>query len=415
MQTLRSLISVVLLTAVFAGQSWAQDIDAPVTVTSRNRADYDATGLPTGGLRLYPTLALEFLSNSNVLATKDGEISDFAVLVKPGFEFRSDWTRHAFAVGADATIARYDDLDSEDYDDYALWTRGLWNFSNARLTGGLRYDDAHEPRTSPNARLGLELTEFSTGSLNLAYHYQPARFFVQPKLRHRQLEYDSTPTPDGVIDNSDRDRDSTELSLRLGYDVSPDYSVFAEARSTQVDYDQPIDNDGFVRDSDGFQLVFGSLIGLSDMVFGELHVGYLDWEYDDPRFAPTDGFTFGADITWNISQLTTLNVNGSQGIRATTVRGSSGIDQTRLGARVDHELLRNLVLSLNVSSSEDDFHDIDRNDDVFGAKLGGRYLMNRNLNLDFGYEYASRDTKPVADRRNEFDIDLFFVRINGQL
>jgi len=393
----------------------AQAIEEPVTVNTRERPGYDAIGIPVGGLRLFPELQLGLRHDSNILATPDNEVSDRIVDYRPGVALRSDWTRHEFAVGADIDAARFEDNGNEDYTDTSIWTRGALDFSDARLSGFVRYQDAHEPRTSPDARRGVSPTEFAVWTATLGYDYQPARFFLHPRLRYRELEFDSIRTPAGAaIDNSDRDRSRTEIAVRAGFEVSPDYIVFSEASSTSLDYDRTPDNDGFDRNASGAELDVGALFRLTGKMFGEISVGYLEWSYDDSRFSDVNGSTFGADITWNITPLITLNIDGDQQIRATTVNGASGIDQTRFGIQADYELLRNLILSASADSREDEFQNIQRTDDIVGTSLGGRYLMNRYLSLDIGYRFDSRETSP-AGAGDEYDIETLYVRINGQL
>ena len=47
--------------------------------------------------------------------------------------------------------------------------------------------------------------------------------------------------------------------------------------------------------------------------------------------------------------------------------------------------------------------------------MGGRYLINRRLSLEFGYLDESRDTSPRGDGGNEYDDDILFIRLIGRL
>ena len=101
-------------------------------------------------------------------------------------------------------------------------------------------------------------------------------------------------------------------------------------------------------------------------------------------------------VTWNVTGLTTLIFSGSRRIDSTTIVGASGIDTTEFGFQADHELLRNLILNFDATVANEDFNGIDRDDDLKRFLVGGKYFMNRYLNLEFGYIYRDRDTSPAT-------------------
>jgi hypothetical protein len=56
--------------------------------------------------------------------------------------------------------------------------------------------------------------------------------------------------------------------------------------------------------------------------------------------------------------------------------------------------------------TRDDFRGIDRTDNTYRARLGARYLLNRNLSVDVGYDFATRDSDV-----NGADYDRHIVRL----
>jgi len=144
-------------------------------------------------------------------------------------------------------------------------------------------------------------------------------------------------------------------------------------------------------------------------------VGYIRRDYDAQRFRKVDGPILGGDLTWNISGLTTLQLSASRLIKSTTIVGAAGITDTGLGLEVDHELLRNLILSFNISANNEDFEGVDRSDDIFRAGLEGTYMMNRTLHFRFGINFLQRDTSPQDSGGLEYDIRRIFIAIQGQI
>ena len=60
---------------------------------------------------------------------------------------------------------------------------------------------------------------------------------------------------------------------------------------------------------------------------------------------------------------------------------TSGFFATAAALRVDHELLRNVLLNAQVGYEQDDFVGVDAKSKILRYSAGGRYLVNRNLGL----------------------------------
>ncbi len=404
-----------LICITISGVAVAQKLERENTVSDRARPGLDADGIPLGGFRFFPAVGLGVVHNDNVFATSDFEQSDLATVVHPELKLTSESSRHRAAIGADADLARYSDFDGEDYDDFDIYALGGVEIGTGRVQAELRHSDKHEERTSPDDARGVNPTEFTIDKIAGAYTWKPGRWMTKVDAGYRKMEFDDTATLTTPIDNADRDRSATELGFRLAREMSPSYALYAEVQGDQIEYEQQFDRDGFERSSDGFNAVVGAVLDFSGQTFGEVFGGYLRRDFDDARFSTADGPTFGGRVTWNVTGLTTLMFSGSRGIDATTIVGASGIDTTKFGFQADHELLRNLVLNLDLSFANEDFEGINRDDDLKRFLVGGQYFMNRYLNLEFGYIYRDRDTSPANSGGREFEMNQFFVRLAGQL
>jgi len=404
-----------LICVTVSGAAMAQKLERENTVADRARPGLDADGIPLGGFRLFPEVGLGVFHKDNIFATKELEQSDWATVLQPELTLVSESSRHRAAIGARGDIARYNDFDNEDYDDFDIYAKGGFDIGNGRLEAELRHSDQHEDRTSVDDARGVEPTRFTVDEIDGAYTWKPGRWITRVDGGYREFEFDDTATLTTPINNSDRDRSVGEIGFRLGREMSPAYALYGEVRGKQIEYDQQFDNDGFERSSDGFRAVAGALLDFSGQTFGEVFVGYMNQEYDDPRFGEQDGPTFGGKITWNITRLTTLIFSGDRRIDSTTIVGAAGIDTTEFGFQADHELLRSLVLSLDITLANEDFNGIDRDDDLTRIMVGGKYFMNRYLNLEFGYIYRDRDTSPKNSGGRDFEVSQILVLLTGQL
>jgi hypothetical protein len=389
--------------------SAAQELAANETVADRHRPALDPLGIRVGGLQLFPEVGIGGVHNDNVFALEDEKTSDLIYVIEPRLELRSNWSRHELNVGADAAVRRFRDNGGEDHEDYAIWAGGRLDVSRSGfLATEMRHARRHEDRESPDDAQGFERTAFDVSSMTLSYDTRPevSRLYVRLEGEYRGLDFEDSLGPSGPINNDDRDRRELSGSLRVGYAPTPSYFLFLQGETRSIRYDDEFDDAGFQRDSDDDEISLGVAIDFSGLIFGDIFFGHRTVEFNDPRFTDIDGPSFGADVAWNITGLTTLSLSGRRSVEPTTIVDVSGVVETRFGLRVDHELLRNLILSLEWTTVDEDFDGIDRKDEIDTVDFSARYLMNRRAELVLAYSHRDRDSNPVTAEGLRFSRNL---------
>jgi uncharacterized protein (PEP-CTERM system associated) len=140
--------------------------------------------------------------------------------------------------------------------------------------------------------------------------------------------------------------------------------------------------------------------------------GYRRQTYDDARLSTVGGPTYGGTITWNASGLTTVKGFVSRSVEETTVSGSSGSFDSEYGASVEHELLRNLILSGRGAYLNSDYKGVSREDDYLKFGAQGKYLLNRNLYVTFKYDYERRDSNVAGQ---DYSQNVVLLSVSGQM
>jgi hypothetical protein len=408
------ILLVTLMLSLSTNAVLADRVDPSQPVSTRDRPAYDPAGISPGGVGLYPSLGVEYRTDDNIFAEDETPTDDSIVVYNPRVVGRTGWSRHEVEAGVDIESARHSDNSGEDYEDYQVWASGRLDMRNHQMTGTYRFASLHEDRTSADDANGLEPTTYRENSVEGKYRYRPSRLFVDVGLAARNLNFDDTITTGLPVSNDDRDRQATDLSLRVGYSITPVYDIFFEARYGREDYYDTFDRDGFRRDSDETQALVGTTLRLSGKTFGEIFVGYMQTDYVDPRFPSADGTSFGVDLTWTPTGLTTLMLSASREMDSTTIEGASGVTETRFGISVDHELRRHVLISLDASALTEDFERSDRSDDVIRLSLQGKYLINRYGFVALGYAYQRRESTPFG-AGDEFTKNTVFIRFEGQI
>ncbi len=414
--------STALAPAAFA-QDAAAEGDEVKSVYDRARPDYDAPGIRSGSFLFYPAVGVEGKYNSNIYAQESNVTDDFIAVVKPNFNLVSDWNSSYLAVSAKADIGRYLDNGGENYEDYGFAINGRKDLSyGTDFHGNVAYDQKHEDRGSPDAvGNAAEQTQLSvmTASVGFKRDVSILSFAVDAEYVKRDFD-DVALNGGGVLNNDDRDRDRRKGTMRVGYEMANGYEAFVRGSMDRIEYDNSKEDGGPQRNSDGYEAVAGAAFDFTGKAKGEFYVGYMKRAYDSDTLNNTDGINFGADLLWNATGLTSFRGTLKRSIEETTVGGndsngnfvnSSGIVATLVSGRVEHELRRNLLLNADVSYTRQNFELTTREDEIWGAKLGLKYLVSRNFNVNAGYGYDYRGT---TEQGQDYERHSFMVGIKGQ-
>lgn len=385
------------------------------SVMERARPGYDAAGIRAGGFIVYPSASVRGSYDDNIYATPTNETDDFITTLSAGVAVNSTWSRHALNLSGRISQDLYADNSDEDRLDWNIGGDGTIDVTSmTSLSGGLSYAQLHEDRGDPSSPAAAdEPIEYNLFTANGAISQDFARLTATLGGEYRDYDYDDGRTSTGVlIDQDFRDREEFIERLRIAYSVSPDTNVYVEGQLDQREYDQKPPVVAVNRDSDGWQVVVGSEFRLTNLAQGGVYVGYQEREYDSAAFANTDGLAYGADVEWYVTPLTTVTFNASQSVEETSVAGSSGYDRQSFGVDVDHELLRNVILSGGASYGNNDFNSSPREDDLIGAHAGVLYLLNRNFDIGLRYTFEDRDSNVAAA---DYTRNIIGITLTGKL
>jgi len=416
---LKSALAVSLLAGVSTAVMAAEPItDARnVSVKSRPRPDYDAVGIRAGSFMIFPTASIGETYNDNIYAVDTDTTDDFITTLASSIAVNSNWSRHA--LNLNAGLSQYLYTDNSDEDNFN-WNVGgdaridILRDTNISLNAG--YVQAHEDRGDPNATAAAsEPTEYDMTTAGGSFFQRFNRLFGELGATYTKYDYkDNTTLLGAVIDQDDRDRDQYTESLKFGYDVSPDTNLYIRGTLNQRDYRLrppslgiPLD-----RNSKGYDVVGGSDFKLSTIMQGGVYVGYQHQSYDDATLSDISGLAYGALVNWFVTPLTTVSLTGASAIEETTTAGSSGYQSRGVNLTVDHELLRNVLLSGSVGYTNDKYETITRQDDVISAGLGVAYLLNRNFDLGLNYNYVDRDSDVTG---NDYTTNKVALTLTGKL
>jgi hypothetical protein len=392
------------LTVSVPGTLAGQDLGSP----------YAPLGIRAGAFRIFPATTVSLNYDDNVNATKDNTRDDFVAVVGPSVAVQSDFSRHAVGFNVFSTVGRYFQETKEDYWDFGINGGGRLDITrDNNLQGGFSVARLHDARDDPEDDASVEESRRPVRYMNyetsLAYNHLFNRVTFRLTGQFDRNDYRQGA---GTANQNDRDINTYTGALRVGYNVSPRINTFVEGVGFAQRRDVHRDEDGFERDSNGWAARGGVDVNFTDLLFGEAFAGYITEYYDDSAFDTSSGVNYGINLTWLPTQLTTVTATGASGFQPTTNEDSSSNLQTTIGLRVDHELLRNVLIGVEGGYQRDDFENTNQTDNTFNAGTDVSYLINRHFSVGAAYGFTTRNSD---DEEEEFDRNIFSLRVRAQL
>lgn len=372
-------------------EAFAQEEDASVSVRDRARPEYDPVGMRLGGFDLNADLGVFVTFTDNVFAAPTNEQSDTIYTLSPLVRLDSHWSRHALAFRVGGDFRNFSDFSSEDANtDYVAGFGRLDVGSRSNVSLSARYADEVEPRTNPDAVIGGAPVEYTRQDYILGAEHRFNRVLVRGAIGAASADYDRA-------DQKFRNYDEQTFTGRVQADITPRIAAVLQTTLDERDYDN---SPGL--SSDGRTYLAGVSIDFTDLMRGELTVGQFNRDYDSGD--KVDGAAVAGSLEWYVTRLTTINLSAGRSAEDSGATLASPYVQTSFGARVDHELLRNLIATAGISGGKRDYQVVDRNDDYWHGEIGADYLLNRRVALRGRYEHDETESSGAAAYR-DFEVN----------
>ena len=388
---------------------WADATVDEQAVATRHRPEYDPVGIRLGSFFFLPSLGVGESYSDNIYATESNLKNDYITTVSPRLLLQSDWGRHELHARATGDFGLYKSFTTENYEDYTAETGGRLDVSKDQaLTGSLSYAHLHEDRSSPDDVGGTKPTTYERAGLNAKYAQRFNRLGAQVEARGDHLTFNDVPLfGGGTLDSSDRDRYEAEGAVRVSYNFLPTTAVFTRGSYSRDIYDHTPDDNGFDRDSRGYRIDTGITIDVTELLKLEASVGYLNTAFDDPRLKTVSDAAGTLLATWNITRLSTLKANFQRTVTPTTLDDASAQVDTGGFVSLDHELLRNLILTARFGYTNTTFEGISRVDNTILGAFSARYLLFQGAAITAAYQ---RDDRSSNTQGASYNRDLVTLR-----
>lgn len=384
-----------------------------VSVLERARPDYDPTGIQLGAFIVKPRLSVGVETTDNVFFQQDDQQDDFAYVLQPEVDVSTTWSRNSAQLTVGLTDRKWDEFDSENRtDEYVRGQVRIDIAGSTAVTIGGSHQNYGESRGAPDAPGGAAKPgDVKSSEVFVAGTQTFNRVRVTARATMRKLEFDRVPlTAGGFDDSPERDRDEMAIDARVEYAVSPRTSVFVQAGHEQRDYDLKPPVAAFNRDNELNSVLGGVSFDVSALARGEIAVGYLDQSFDASNLDGASGMAVTAQLEWFPQEITTVTFDASRRAEETNFGVAGSYLLTEAGARVDHELLRNVILNARISAGKREFEGIARDDELANAGVGVRYLVNRDVEVGAGWTFERQESSGAL-RDRDYDVNRISISL----
>lgn len=423
------------------GTAAGQPADESITVLDAARDEFPSYGTRLGAFVIEPELFLDTTYTDNVFAAsrsadtslppeRTTRESDVIFRIRPKVSIATDWPSNALRAYAELNREFYLDFNDESATTFRTGGEGmleLGRFTRAIVGGG--YRNGVEARTDRFAPvLADERVKWDESNVYARIERSAGIVALKGKVARIRIDYhDVGSILGGTIDQDFRDRDTLNVTLRGGVEISPALETFVRGGYSRIDYDvgrslapgpsgAPI-SVGQNRDANEYRIEGGASFDVTRLVRGEAALGYTTRDFDDPSFDKAHALSANVNFDWFVTPITTVHVTTRRSIREALSPGAFDGVETSAGLSVDHRLLERLVLSAGGEVSRTSFDGFvdtesrpaDRRDEELKVLTEARYYLARGSNIVLSYQRFVRDSSGL-DQARGFTVNEAMLR-----
>lgn len=391
-------LSVVAMPAPLA---MAQEDVQASSVADRPRPEFTARPIRVGGLDITPTVKVEAAYIDNIFFQRIDPTGGFVTSLGFGIVGRDTRPDRAITLRLTADYDAYLEDSSEN-------RLNLLASANARFGLGTRtrYHLGAEVNRADERR--SDITSFSNSPEPITYTSLRANAGIEQDLgpivaslnaSARSVMYDGSIDIAGQnIDLGFRDLEVYGVQGRLSYSAGGSQRVYVQVSADDRNYSRLAPDPAIPqtfsldRSSRGLRVEAGFSRQISELLFADLRAGYFNQDFADPALPTVEGLAFEGSLLWNVTPLTSIELAGARRIDETVDPNLSGLVRTEISGGVDHELLRNLILSIDGQYAHLSQVGSATEFDEWGGGFSAQYFVNPKWALTFDVDHFERSS-----------------------
>jgi hypothetical protein len=374
----------------------------------REEDPYAAPGISAGAFTVRPTLETGIRWTSNSDSSSTGEP---ALLSETNLRLRAEsgWSQHRLNLEANGTWLKSISGAETDDPEAGLAADFQIDVSNdTAITGGAAWNHSIEAASAPATVTGaLSRPTLDRFTASLGASHDLGRIGLRARVNAERSVYGEATDSTGVnVSQEDRNNTYAGLTLRAGYEISPALSPFIEGEIGRRVYDNETDSFGLERAATRLAIRTGVEANFSEKLRGDLAVGYLVENIDDPALEDISGLSLAGTMNWSPMRGTNVALTASTTVEGASTATSAGSLLHSLNLAMTKRVRDNLDLSANAGVRLRDYSGPNPNEITFSAGAGFTYWFNRYIGLN---SRVAHETVTSSDPTREYQANSVFV------
>jgi len=378
-------------------------VSIPATAATQPQA------MDMGPLKFVPTLGLSHRYDDNIFRQAEpNEVDSWVTVAAPQLQLIGEKDANMFALTYMGDYGIYADSSADNYTDHTLSLDAMLEandqnrFKLAASTAMLHDNRGEGSSEGVIAGSRAEPDEYDATGISGVYDFghETAVFGLALSAGTTDVEYQNN-----LSETSFRDRNDTDLGIKLYGRLSGKTRAFVELVKREIDYDvTPIA--GAILDSEEQNVLVGAEWDITGKTTGSVKVGRLDKDFEAASLTDSDFVNWQAMVSWAPRSYSLLSLVASKTPQETNGTGSF-IESSSYSLFWMHDWSDRLHSSVDAGFGKDIFVDDPRIDDRKNYGISLNYDFDRWFNVGVGYVYTDRESNA-----NQFDFDRGQFRLS---
>ncbi|MBK9268053.1 MAG: outer membrane beta-barrel protein [Sphingomonadales bacterium] len=331
-------------------------------------------------LLLFPSVESDAIYDNNVYNSSQAKRDDVILSVRPRFALRTDLPRHQFSLTGGAEIRRYAEIGGEHSEQFDIQGKGTLDLAErTEVIADAGFRRGIEQRgTAGDQFLTDAPVAFDRKFAGLRLQREGGFLELMAEARITETTYRDTEINGLPVDLSERDSTVLRARLRASAPTSHYSRVFIEGTVNKVDYLRSLP---LQRDSDGFGVLAGMLLRLTNLVNLEVGAGYIRQKFDDPSIREVSAVNFHLQVEWTPRPDWQITAAADRVIDPSFRLDAPAIVHSDFSLTAHKVVSDRLLVSTELGVRDEKYQGSGRKDLRLFAAVGAHYRLTDNVGL----------------------------------
>lgn len=356
---------------------------------SRLRPLYDQPGVRVGAYTVNARLDESVGYDSNITGINRGPSSGF-VRTSPSVSATSNWSRNRLGFSASMDNYSYFSAPAQNYTNYSVAIGGGYTIGRHDLNVGYSHFRQHQFGTNIGTVASTSPVAYDVDAIRTDYTIEAGRFSFVPNVDVRLYQFGNALILGQPANQQYRDRTVLSAGITTRYELSDQRGILVVLQGIDSHYIRP--QAGQPSNNSKSVLL---LAGLDYQATGlwryRLLGGVEAREFQAAQFGTRVAPVAEASVIYTPTGLTTITGSVRREIEDPQSEGIAGYTYTTVGAVVDHELRRNILLQGRANFQAAQYLQGNGSTTSYTLGAGVNWLVNRRVRLSADYDATQQN------------------------